>query len=1027
MQSLLGGPRSDLSEAIVLEALAYAAGGKIDWDVDVETAAGVQLKDGRIVIKNGVLTLRSFEEYANVFEMDLEFVPGSTYSRAVFWPSDRLIYSSVDNGATWTQVSPGGAILGFDTMAGVTTDQHILIRFGPVSTVGDTSLLDLVNGSLISVTGAGAGAGSYVLEPGTSGNNVSSPYVTGYAPSGDMTVAMYVAPDDWTPAAETAFASLYDSASDGAWICTLLTSGFLRLSAVVGGVVTSASCTIAPPGVVDGVGQWLQFSRQASDGTCDFKYNQTDGSDADPQSITWTNIQINRAGVAGTLDIPATADLQIGGRLGGATAPLAGKMYRTCLYDAITPAAGVLKFSMNPTDWSAGGTWVSVLTGETWTINGTASIVDPAGGSLTDQGLVCLNSVNSGAQQLAAATVAMDSPTQSGKWRAYLRFSMNDWTPGTQQTIAAWADGANTVIWRFSVSGTNFVFDYYDTTATFSQFTTPTASAAFPLVDGSKTWLMWELDNTPETGSVLRLRQAKDSFIPPAYESSEWTTVVATTFLTEFYLPSTVTSGSTRKMYFGGYDDAANDPLQGKIASVLTEHVSQPPFGRARWPVMHQELLPTFEAGMFFSSEYSAFDWIFPPGVESTTPLSHAQFIQGTSPDLDGYVEIQVGEPLLVSDLSVRWAFRPPSVLETTTETSAIRRTGTMSVKGELPAWFNPMAVRIRPYVELIAPSTLDVVRFYVGTFLMTQSPVTDDGVVLSHDYYLADLTFRLAGRLLREPLQWETVTPALTQVVAHINAEYPSEFAFVLPEAAYQTKQLSQELFYEANETLLVAYNGALGAIGLEPVVMNEDGDIVFTASADEAAKASEWSYGSGTTVLEGGTLEPLMPEIPNVIEFVSTQPGPSLPTEGNGLVTVYNLSVGPTSVNARGEQVYLRQAVDADSQEELEAHAVADSEYLFSGGGNRMSVRVLLNPLHSNRDVVLLTKLRFDIDGTAWNVVEWSYNLKPVTSPEDVSMTLVLEQRIQAGLTWQQVLDTYGTWASVLDAGSWLDLLGA
>lgn len=214
---------------------------------------------------------------------------------------------------------------------------------------------------------------AYVLEPGTSGNNVSTPHDAAYEPAGDFTVVMYVAPDAWVPGTETALASEYDSATDGAWICTLLTSGFLRVTAATGGAAFNSSCTIAPPGVVDGVGQWLQFSRQSSDGSCDFKYNQVDDETADPQTITWTNIQVNRAGTLGVLDSPATADVHIGGRSTGAN-PFAGKMYRTVFYDGITPATGTKLWDMNPAEWVSGASWVS-STGETWTLNGTASIV----------------------------------------------------------------------------------------------------------------------------------------------------------------------------------------------------------------------------------------------------------------------------------------------------------------------------------------------------------------------------------------------------------------------------------------------------------------------------------------------------------------------------------------------------------------------------------------------------------------------------------------------------------------------------
>lgn len=222
---------------------------------------------------------------------------------------------------------------------------------------------------------------AYVLEPGTASNNVSTPHVVAYDPAGDMTVVTYIAPDSWRPATAQVIASDYNTAADGAWQVRLNSAGTLSFAASVGGVAaTTASTSIVVPNTRDGFGKWLYFYRQSSNGQCDFKYSNDPPSTA-PESVTWTNIQINRAGTLGVLTAPTTS-VQVGGFALGVSSPFAGKIFRTTLYHAVTPVTKI--WDMNPGDWSGvGNTWVSAATGETWTINGTASVVLPTAATVT--------------------------------------------------------------------------------------------------------------------------------------------------------------------------------------------------------------------------------------------------------------------------------------------------------------------------------------------------------------------------------------------------------------------------------------------------------------------------------------------------------------------------------------------------------------------------------------------------------------------------------------------------------------------
>jgi hypothetical protein len=141
--------------------------------------------------------------------------------------------------------------------------------------------------------------GQYVLEPGTSGNYVSSPHRAELNPAGDFTFIVYAAADDWTPAAQFSLGSKYVSAANGAWRFYVTASGpagILGLGHSVGGVandVLTTSTVQAVTGIADGDGVWLKFERTASTGSVDFFYS-LDASTVDPEAVTWATSPTHR-------------------------------------------------------------------------------------------------------------------------------------------------------------------------------------------------------------------------------------------------------------------------------------------------------------------------------------------------------------------------------------------------------------------------------------------------------------------------------------------------------------------------------------------------------------------------------------------------------------------------------------------------------------------------------------------------------------------------------------------------------------
>lgn len=223
-------------------------------------------------------------------------------------------------------------------------------------------------------------SGAYLSLPGSAGNYLSAPHNAAYNPAGDFTIIAYVVMPDWTPSAtEPTIASKYVSAANGAWRMFMDNSpaGMAALGISIGGVSDTALGTVTTEsitGVAANEGVWLKMEYETSTGLVDMFYSK-DPPYREPETVTWQTLQLNRASTAGVLGAGNTANLNIGAYNDGATNPFAGRIYRVAGYTSLTEATGNKIFDMDPKDWVSGSSWVSSRTGETWTLNGTASVV----------------------------------------------------------------------------------------------------------------------------------------------------------------------------------------------------------------------------------------------------------------------------------------------------------------------------------------------------------------------------------------------------------------------------------------------------------------------------------------------------------------------------------------------------------------------------------------------------------------------------------------------------------------------------
>lgn len=418
-------------------------------------------------------------------------------------------------------------------------------------------------------------------------------------------------------------------------------------------------------------------------------------------------------------------------------------------------------------------------------------------------------------------------------------------------------------------------------------------------------------------------------------------------------------------------------------------------------------------------------DWTAPPRDHLTETQARSSI------DWDAGLTYRFGVTLLDTGLTplapqpdldvervrVDWGYRVPStVTSRSAGVAAVRRTAAVTVHGDLD--FNPLAVRWQPWVETLADDGVWV-RWNLGVFIATMPQVrqSSDGTV-AREVRLADLTHRWASTETEE----HVVAPFNRNVVLFVREDVLiPEFGHSLFDLPATDRVVREEMVFEPGTSWLEVMNAVLEHGGFDPLTVTEDGAARTRLADDYAQVGVEHTYepGVGSTVLEEGVVDPLLPEMPNVVRF-RTRREPEIPEEGNGIYTLRNVSVGPASIQERGYEIVKVVEVEADDQTELEEIGRRDAIRYFAGGGIRAQVRVGLNPRHSDRDVVALVKPRLGLDAGSlgdvyldtyldtygdpeqagsqaeWLVTSWRMELRSGDPARSATMQLEAERRI-------------------------------
>lgn len=233
-----------------------------------------------------------------------------------------------------------------------------------LTTVGANGSLNVTGGATIAAASIPVAVSLNGL---TSSFNVSTPDAAANQITGDMSGVVRASLSKWGngQTSQTLMAKYDGVASDSSYIFSVTSGGYLQLKVSVGGSFSTATSTV-PLSLASNAAQYVYFTRSASTGQVGF-YTSSTGN-----VLTFAQLGANVSTTSGALNA-GNQPVQVG--VWGTSDPLFGKVYLAEMFSDI--ARTTLAYYMRPIDASstASTSWNSSLTGETWTLSGTAALV----------------------------------------------------------------------------------------------------------------------------------------------------------------------------------------------------------------------------------------------------------------------------------------------------------------------------------------------------------------------------------------------------------------------------------------------------------------------------------------------------------------------------------------------------------------------------------------------------------------------------------------------------------------------------
>lgn len=202
---------------------------------------------------------------------------------------------------------------------------------------------------------------SYLSLPGVAGAYASTPDSAAVSVAGDLDIRVKLAAVDWTPVAAGRVISKWRALES--WLLFLNINGSLSFYISTDGTNQFSANSSILTGVVDGSAKWLRVKRVLSTGVVTFETSD-DG-------LTWASAGGGAAIAAGVPVFDSADPIELGSDVDAQY--FSGKVFYAEVRDGIN---GLIVAQFDPKRAErTGSTSFVARTGETWTVNGTASLV----------------------------------------------------------------------------------------------------------------------------------------------------------------------------------------------------------------------------------------------------------------------------------------------------------------------------------------------------------------------------------------------------------------------------------------------------------------------------------------------------------------------------------------------------------------------------------------------------------------------------------------------------------------------------
>lgn len=170
----------------------------------------------------------------------------------------------------------------------------------------------------------------YWRSPNTSGHGATSPDSAALSITGDITIDVKVALDDWTPSSTNELVAKYQDAGKVTYAFYVGTDGKLWLSTSSNGSTFNTNTSSAATGITDGAVKWVRGCLDVDNGSSQRVarfYTSDDGS-------SWTQLGTTVTTAGATSIIDTTAQLEIGSDFNLQSNRASGNFYRVRIYNS---------------------------------------------------------------------------------------------------------------------------------------------------------------------------------------------------------------------------------------------------------------------------------------------------------------------------------------------------------------------------------------------------------------------------------------------------------------------------------------------------------------------------------------------------------------------------------------------------------------------------------------------------------------------------------------------------------------------